>query len=214
MINRNFQLELDKIIETHRQEGVVPKLLLHSCCAPCSSYCLEYLSKYFRITVLFYNPNISQEEEYNLRLEEQKRLAEQMPFENPVDVLEGEYDPSEFFAVSKGLESCPERGERCHRCYRLRLGYTARKAKEMGFDYFATTLTLSPLKDAKALNSIGEELSQVYSVKYLPSDFKKKGGYLRSTELSKEYGLYRQDYCGCVYSKLEAKKRKTQTPKN
>lgn len=189
-------------------------LLLHSCCAPCSSYCLEYLSQHFSVTVLFYNPNISSKEEYSLRLAEQKRLIEQMPFVHPVTLLEGRYDPREFFSLSKGLESCPERGERCHKCYRLRLEYTARKAKEMGFDYFATTLTLSPLKDAKALNAIGEALGEEYGTKYLPSDFKKKGGYLRSIELSREYDLYRQDFCGCVYSKKQAEDRKKECAKN
>lgn len=214
MINRNFQRELDNIIEKNISGKRVPKLLLHSCCAPCSSYCLEYLSRYFSITVLFYNPNISSKEEYALRLAEQKRLITEMPFENPVSLLEGEYEPAEFYSLSKGLETCPERGERCHRCYRLRLEYTARLAEELNFDYFATTLTLSPLKDAKALNSIGEELGEKYKVDYLVSDFKKKGGYLRSIELSKEYGLYRQDFCGCVYSAAEARNRKKEHPEN
>lgn len=208
MTNRNFQRELDDIIKKNQKEAIVPTLLLHSCCAPCSSYVLEYLSKYFSITVLYYNPNISSKEEYNLRVAEQKRLIEQMSFENSVAFKEGDYNPEEFLAVAKGLETCPERGQRCHKCYRLRLEYTAKTAKEIGADYFATTLTLSPLKDARMLNRIGEELSEKYSVNYLPSDFKKKGGYLRSIELSKEYSLYRQDFCGCVYSKKEAENRK------
>ena len=197
MIKRNYQQELDKIIEQNTASGFVPKLLLHSCCAPCSSYVLEYLSKYFCITVLYYNPNISSKEEYTLRLQEQKRLIEQMPFENPVNPLEGEYNPQEFYAMAKGLEDCPERGARCHKCYRQRLEYTAKIAADSGFDYFATTLTLSPLKDTDALNRLGEELSAEYGSRYLPSDFKKRGGYQRSIELSKEYFLYRQDFCGC-----------------
>lgn len=211
MIKRNFQKELDVIIENNKTAGVVPKLLLHSCCAPCSSYVLEYLSQYFSIMVLYYNPNISSKEEYTLRLGEQKRLIEQMMFENPVTLLEGEYAPEAFYTLAKGLEDCPERGERCHRCYRLRLEYTAKVAKETGADCFATTLTLSPLKDAQVLNAIGEELSGKYNVSYLPSDFKKRGGYQRSIELSRKYNLYRQDFCGCVYSKREAKKRKLGT---
>ncbi len=207
MIKRNFQKELDEIIEQNIAAGAVPKLLLHSCCAPCSSYVLEYLSRYFSITVLYYNPNISSREEYALRFAEQKRLIDEMTFENPVSLVEGEYDPETFYVLGKGLEDCPERGERCHRCYRLRLEYTAKVAKDVGADYFATTLTLSPLKDASVLNAIGEELSGKYNVSYLPSDFKKRGGYQRSIELSREHSLYRQDFCGCIYSKQEAKKR-------
>lgn len=201
MTNRNFQKELDIIIEKAEAEARTPTLLLHSCCAPCSSYVLEYLSQHFDITVLYYNPNISSKEEYSLRLEEQRRLIEQMPFKHPVKLIEGRYDPEEFYGIAKGLEQVPERGSRCHKCYRLRLDYTAKIAKETGADRFATTLTLSPLKDAKVINSIGEELAEELGVKYLPSDFKKRGGYQRSIELSKEYGLYRQNFCGCVYSK-------------
>lgn len=207
MTKRNFQTELEKLIEKYKAQGVVPKLLLHSCCAPCSSYCLEYLSRYFSITVLYYNPNISSKEEYSLRFAEQKRLIDEMEFENPVSLKEGEHDPQKFYTIAKGLETCPERGERCHRCYRLRLEYAARVAKESGADYFATTLTLSPLKDAQVLNAIGDELGEKYAVEYLPSDFKKRGGYQRSIELSKIYSLYRQDYCGCIYSKQEARNR-------
>ena len=213
MNKRNYQRELDILIEKHKAEGRVPKLLLHSCCAPCSSYVLEYLSRYFSITVLFYNPNISLGEEYRLRLEEQKRLIGEMNFENPVSIIEGRYDPQEFFALAKGLEDCPERGERCLRCYRLRLEYTASVAVSLGADYFATTLTLSPLKDADALNSIGEEIGRLHSTDWLPTDFKKRGGYLRSIELSKEYSLYRQDFCGCVYSKIQARNRSSEPSK-
>lgn len=202
MNNRNYQKELDTVISNLAESGKVPTLLLHSCCAPCSSYVLEYLSSYFRITVFYYNPNISTKEEYDLRLQEQKRLISQLPAKYPVDIIEGEYEPESFYEVAKGLEKCPERGERCLKCYRLRLEETAKLAKMSGADYFATTLTLSPLKDAKALNDIGEELSEKYNAKYLCSDFKKRGGYLRSIELSKEYGLYRQNFCGCIYSKV------------
>lgn len=205
MINRNFQREMDVLIENIKKESRTPTLILHSCCAPCSSYVLEYLSEYFNINVLYYNPNISSEEEYDLRLAEQKRLIEEMDFKNSVELTAGEYKPEDFYKVAKGLEKCPERGERCHKCYRLRLEYTARIAKEQGADFFATTLTLSPLKDAKVLNAIGEELDKKYNVRYLASDFKKKEGYKRSLELSRRYGLYRQSFCGCVYSKNNGK---------
>ncbi|MBQ4569673.1 MAG: epoxyqueuosine reductase QueH [Ruminococcus sp.] len=201
MNNRNYQKELDSIINSIEEGGIVPTLLLHSCCAPCSSYVLEYLSSYFRITVFYYNPNISSKEEYDLRLLEQKRLISELPAKHPIELIEGEYEPAIFYELAKGLEKCPERGERCQKCYRLRLEETAKLAKATGADFFATTLTLSPLKDAKALNAIGEELGKVYGVEYLCTDFKKRGGYLRSIQLSKEYGLYRQNFCGCVYSK-------------
>lgn len=205
MTNRNFQREMDVLIENLKKEGRVPTLMLHSCCAPCSSYVLEYLSDFFIIKVLYYNPNISSKEEYELRLAEQKRLIEEMDFNNPVTLIAGEYNPDDFYSISKGLEKCPERGQRCHKCYRLRLEYTAKIAKEQGADFFATTLTLSPLKDAKILNSIGEELSEKYKVPYLASDFKKKEGYKRSIELSAKHNLYRQDFCGCAYSKRDIK---------
>ena len=206
-MKRNYQKELDVLIANLQKEGRVPSLLLHSCCAPCSSYVLEYLSQHFNITVLYYNPNISSKEEYILRLAEQKRFIEALPSKNPVKLIEGDYEPKEFYAIAKGLESCPERGERCRKCYRLRLEYTAKLAKDEGFDYFATTLTLSPLKDAEALNNIGEELSEIFETAYLPSDFKKREGYKRSLELSKEYDLYRQNFCGCVYSKRDAESK-------
>lgn len=206
-MKRNYQKELDVLIANLQKEGRVPSLLLHSCCAPCSSYVLEYLSQHFNITVLYYNPNISSKEEYTLRLAEQKRFIEVLPSKNPVKLIEGDYEPKEFYAIAKGLESCPERGERCRKCYRLRLEYTAKLAKAEGFDYFATTLTLSPLKDAEALNNIGEELSEIFETAYLASDFKKREGYKRSLELSKEYDLYRQNFCGCVYSKRDAESR-------
>lgn len=206
MKDRNFQKEMDKLTAKLSAQGIVPTLLLHSCCAPCSSYVLEYLSEYFSINVLYYNPNISKKEEYTLRLEEQRKLIEAMNFKNPVTLTEGEWDTGSFFEIAKGLEACPERGERCKKCYRLRLEYTAKKASELGADFFATTLTLSPLKDAKVLNETGEELSEKYGVKYLASDFKKREGYKRSLQLSKEYGLYRQNFCGCIYSQLASNK--------
>lgn len=197
---RNYQKELDKLISTI-PEGQVPRLLIHGCCAPCSSYCLEYLSQYFSITLYFYNPNIYPESEYSLRSDEARRFISEMDFKHPVEFIEGAFDPKEFYDAVKGYEKDPEGGERCFRCYRLRLESTAKLAKELGFDYFTTTLSISPLKRADKINEIGEEIAEIYQVKHLPSDFKKKNGYKRSTELSKEYGLYRQDYCGCVFSK-------------
>ncbi|WP_295249707.1 epoxyqueuosine reductase QueH [Ruminococcus sp.] len=204
----NYQKELDRVIDKIKKEGRVPKLLLHVCCAPCSSYCLEYLSKYFDITVYFYNPNISIANEYNYRLSEEKRLVSLMPFEYPVKVVEGEYLPKDYFEYGKGLENEPEGGKRCEKCFRLRLESSARYAKEHGFDYFTTTLTISPLKNAQLLNSIGEELANQYDVPWLYSDFKKREGYKRSIILSKEYDLYRQNYCGCVFSKRDSMQSK------
>lgn len=198
---RNFQKELDSLIVKNQKEGVIPSLLLHSCCAPCSSYCLQYLSEYFSITLLYYNPNIYPEEEYFKRVEEQKRLIEEMDFKNPVSFIEGSFDPKEFYNAVKGLENIKEGGERCFRCYELRLREAAEYAKKGDFDYFTTTLSISPLKNAQKINEIGEKLAAEYGVKHLPSDFKKKEGYKKSTLLSKEYGLYRQDYCGCIFSR-------------
>lgn len=200
---RNFQKELDSLIEKNQQNGIVPTLLIHSCCAPCSSYCLSYLSEYFSITLLYYNPNIYPEDEYFKRVEEQKRLINEMQFRHPVSFIEGSFDPKEFYDAVKGLENIREGGERCFRCYELRLREAAEYAKKGGFDYFTTTLSISPLKNAQKINEIGEKLSEEYGVKHLPSDFKKKDGYKKSTLLSKEYGLYRQDYCGCIFSKKE-----------
>lgn len=185
------------------RQFAAPSLLLHSCCAPCSSYVLEYLSDYFEITVFYYNPNIYPEEEYTKRVEEQKHLIANMPTRYPVHLIEGKFDPKEFYDAVRGLEKIPEGGERCHACFQLRLEETARLAAEQHFDYFTTTLTISPLKNAQKLNEIGEALAQEYQILWLPSDFKKKNGYKRSVELSAEYGLYRQDYCGCVFSKRE-----------
>lgn len=234
---RNYQKELDIIIEDIRRKASdletyePPRLLLHSCCAPCSSYVLEYLRRFFRITVFYYNPNISMEEEYIKRVAEQKRLiavynknlkqrqrsqaelqqdvltesrlrmANEAGTAYPIEIIEGDYEPELFFETVKGLEECPEGGERCFACYELRLRKTSQVGKGGNYDYFTTTLTISPLKNAPKLNEIGERLSAECGVKWLPSDFKKKGGYQRSIELSKEYDLYRQNYCGCVYSK-------------
>lgn len=195
----NYQLLLDEIIK--KETGKVPSLLLHSCCAPCSSYVLEYLSKYFKITILYYNPNISPKEEYTKRLEEQKRLISELKTINPISLVECDYDNEKYEEAIKGLENEPERGSRCTKCFRLRLEYTVNKAKSLGFDYFGTTLSVSPYKNSTLLNEIGEELSVKYNIPYLYSDFKKKEGYKRSIELSKVYNLYRQDYCGCKYSK-------------
>lgn len=203
----NYQKELEKTIASLEKEQKVPKLLIHSCCAPCSSYVLEYLSQYFRITVFYYNPNIYPESEFSVRIEEQERLIHELPTRYPVKFAAGTYDKERFYAMAKGLEEEPEGGERCMRCYELRLKETAELAKEQGFDYFTTTLSISPLKNAEKLNEIGKRLGDAYGVEYLLSDFKKKNGYKRSTELSKEYGLYRQNYCGCVYSWREAQKR-------
>lgn len=200
---RNFQKELDKILE---QMTVPKRLFLHSCCAPCSSYVMEYLRQYFEITVFYYNPNISMETEYRKRVEEQKRLIEAYNKLTdrgyPISVIEGDYETDAFYTAVKGLEQCPEGGERCFVCYELRLRETAALARQLGFDYFTTTLTISPLKNAVKLNEIGERLSQEYQIPWLPCDFKKKNGYKRSIELSAEYSLYRQNYCGCVYSKV------------
>lgn len=200
-MNRNYQKELEKKIAQLEAAGEKPTLLLHSCCAPCSSYVLEYLSPYFNIIDFYYNPNISPKQEYEERKEELKRLIDEMRLAESVSFLEGEYHPEEFFAMAKGLEKEPEGGERCFRCYELRLREAAQQAKALGADFFATTLTISPLKNAAKLNEIGERLAEEYGVAHLPSDFKKKNGYKRSVELSKQFELYRQDYCGCVYSK-------------
>lgn len=200
---RNYQKELDKIIEKIGDKA--PRLFLHSCCAPCSSYVLEYLRQFFRITVFYYNPNITEDAEYRKRVEEQKRLiaAYNKTQGYPIEIIEGDYEPECFFEIAKGLEDCPEGGERCFACYELRLRETAKRASAGAYDYFTTTLTISPLKNAVKLNEIGERLTEEYYVNWLPSDFKKRGGYGRSIELSKEYDLYRQNYCGCVYSRRE-----------
>lgn len=193
----NYQLVLDKILENINGET----LLLHSCCAPCSSYVLEYLSNYFKITVFYYNPNISPVEEYNKRKEEQIKFIKKLDTKYKVSYLEADYDNDKFLDISKGLEHEVEGGNRCFKCYNLRLEKTAQKALEYGFDYFGTTLSISPYKNSNKLNEIGEDIQNKYNIKYLFSDFKKKNGYKRSIELSREYNLYRQDYCGCEFSK-------------
>ena len=200
----NYQKELDKTIDKITREGVIPTLFLHSCCAPCSSYVLKYLSDYFKITIFYYNPNISPEDEYRERVREQIRLINEMPAKNKVEFMEGRYEPEVFYEMAKGMEDIPEGGERCFKCYELRLREAAVIAKDRGFDYFTTTLSISPLKNAAKLNEIGLKLEEEYNIKYLLSDFKKKEGYKQSVELSKEYNLYRQNYCGCAFSKREA----------
>ncbi len=209
MQKRNFQTEMEKMIEKNRKENEVPSLLLHSCCAPCSSYVLETLSEDFNITVFYYNPNIYPEEEYWKRVEEQKEFIRRLPAKHPISFLEGKHEKERFYESVKGLEKIPEGGERCFACFALRLGESVRVANEGSFDYVTTTLTISPLKNAQKLNEIGESLCQKNNLKWLPSDFKKKNGYKRSTELSKEYGMYRQDYCGCVFSLQESIQRKS-----
>ena len=199
----NYQKELEKLLVKLEKEGRTPRLLLHSCCAPCSSYVLEYLSKHFEITVFYYNPNIFPESEYTKRILEQQTLIGEMKY--PVSFIAGNYDKEKFYEMAKGLEHLKEGKERCYKCYALRLEETARLAREGEFDYFTTTLSISPMKNADKLNEIGTMLGRKYGVEYLQSDFKKKNGYKRSIELSKEYDLYRQDYCGCVYSMQERK---------
>lgn len=197
----NYSNELEKLLTSLKKENKKPTLLLHSCCAPCSSYVLEYLSGFFKITLFYYNPNISPKEEFKKRVSEQKRLLSEMPCANDIKFIEGKYDSENFFGIAKGLETLPEGGKRCFLCYNLRLEETAALAKEQNFDYFTTTLSVSPYKNAEKLNSIGKALSEKYKINYLYSDFKKKNGYKRSIELSKIYNLYRQDYCGCIFSK-------------
>lgn len=243
-MKRNYSKELEKIIDKISKEGPkAPRLLLHSCCAPCSSYVMEYLREYFRITVFYYNPNITQNKEYQYRLSEEKRLiaeynrqVEEQTFEgmhsspeaNRIEILDAPYDPQVFFDSVRGYEDCKEGGERCFRCYELRLRATAEMAGRMNtqrrtlsakekdpslfpfFDYFSTTLTISPLKNATKLNEIGERLGEEYGVQFLPSDFKKKDGYKRSIELSHKFGLYRQDYCGCTFSRAQREREKAE----
>ncbi len=201
MNKRNYQKELDTLLLELQKSGTVPKLLVHSCCAPCSSYVLEYLSEYFDITVLYYNPNISPKEEYEYRKTEQIRLIKQKKWTNPVNFMDCDWGSDVYENAIKGLENEKEGGARCKVCFDIRLSKTAETARANNFDYFVTTLSISPLKNAALLNEIGESLSKQYDIKYLPSDFKKREGYKRSIELSREFDLYRQDYCGCIYSK-------------
>lgn len=207
----NYQKQLEEVLKRMKEEGKRKRLLLHACCAPCSSYCLEYLREAFALTVFFYNPNLTEREEYRRRVEEEKRLIALMNGQegsSQIEILEGRYEPERFLEAAKGLETCKEGGERCFRCFALRLGETARVAAEDGFDFFTTSLTISPLKNSALLNRIGAQEGERYGVRFLPSDFKKNNGYLRSTQLSRLYDLYRQNYCGCIYSKVEASDRR------
>ena len=212
--SRQTQNIIDRI-EKEQDGKAAPRLLLHSCCAPCSSHCMEYLREHFALTVFYYNPKITVSEEYEKRLAEEKRLiaaynrqVEEQDFAGmhstsrakKIDILEAPYDPDRWFGAVEGLEDCPEGGERCTVCFEIRLRRTAEEAAAGGFDYFTTTLTISPLKDAQRLNAIGLRMAEEYGVTWLPSDFKKKDGYKRSIELSRDFGLYRQNYCGCVFS--------------
>ena len=207
----NYQKQLEEVLKRMKDEGERKRLVLHACCAPCSSYGLEYLREAFALTVFFYNPNLTEQEEYRRRVEEEKRLIALMNGQegsSQIEILEGRYEPERFLEAAKGLETCKEGGERCVRCFALRLGETARVAAEGGFDFFTTSLTISPLKNSALLNRIGAQEGERYGVRFLPSDFKKNNGYLRSTQLSRLYGLYRQNYCGCIYSKVEASDRR------
>lgn len=197
----NYQIEMERVLREIQKAGVRPRLLLHSCCAPCSSYVLETLNPTFDIGVFYYNPNIAPADEYQRRVDEQARLAAELPHAGRIEVIRGDYCPEAFYEAVRGHEDDPEGGERCSICFRLRLAETANLAAERGDDYFTTTLSISPLKDAQRLNAIGLELAENYGVRWLPADFKKKNGYKRSCELSAQYGLYRQDYCGCVFSR-------------
>lgn len=209
----NYQKELDKLtaqIGENCSSSQKPHLFLHACCAPCSSYVLEYLTRYFRITLFYYNPNITPEEEYKKRVVELKRLLHEAGYGDQVDFVEGSYDPQIFFDAVKGMEDLPERSVRCYHCYELRMREAAREAARFHADYFTTTLSISPHKNAQWINEIGERLEKEYGVPHLPSDFKKKGGYLRSIALSEEHHLYRQNYCGCVFSKKAAQQQSSQ----
>lgn len=206
----NYQKKLDQILEGF--DGRKPTLLLHSCCAPCSSYVLEYLSQYFHITIDYYNPNIDSKEEYEKRVKEQKRLVKEMNLN--IKVFDGGYHPEIFYKTVRGYEKEPEGGKRCYRCYGLRLRQAAKLAAQNHFDYFTTTLTISPLKNAAWLNELGQKAGEEEGVTFLPSDFKKKGGYQRSIQLSKEYDLYRQNFCGCIFSKKEGEEKRGISLKN
>jgi len=204
----NYQKELDVIIKNITNTGETPTLLLHSCCAPCSSYVLEYLSEFFKITIFYYNPNIFPNEEYKKRVEEQQNFIDSFNVKNPISFIEGSYDVDKFYEIIKGLENENEGGQRCFKCYNFRLNEAGIIAKEKGFDYFTTTLSISPYKNAQKLNEIGKALEEKLGVRYLYSDFKKKNGYKRSIELSQQYNLYRQGYCGCEFSKKQAEQEK------
>ena len=203
----NHQIELERALARIAESGRRPRLLLHCCCAPCSSYVLEYLTPAFDIDAFYYNPNIAPRDEFDRRAAELERLAASLPHENALRVIVGDYDAEAFTAMCRGFEDAPEGGARCERCFRMRLGASAKKARETGCEWFTTTLTISPMKDAQLLNAIGMELAEREGVRWLCSDFKKRNGYKRSCELSAQYGLYRQDYCGCVFSKRERDRR-------
>jgi len=207
-MKQNEQIEMEKIIEKEQQNNNIPTLLLHSCCAPCSSYVLETLSNYFKITIFYYNPNIYPIEEYLKRKEEEKRFIKEFDSKYKIEMLDCDYEGNLFFDMAKGLENKKEGEERCYLCYNLRMKKTAIEAKNNNFDYFTTTLSISPYKNSTWINEIGRNLEKEYNIKYLPADFKKKNGYKRSIELSSTYNLYRQDYCGCIYSKVEREKQK------
>ncbi len=204
---KNYQKEMERVLESIQDKKELPTLFLHSCCAPCSSYVLEYLSRYFQITVFYYNPNISPREEYEERTAEVERFIKEFSAETPVRFVEGEYCPEKFYAAVSGHEQDREGGARCEICFRMRLEEAARLAAEGGYDWYTTTLTISPLKNADLLNALGNEMGRKYGVRFLSSDFKKKNGYRRSVELSRQYGLYRQNYCGCVFSKRDSERR-------
>ena len=199
----NYQKILDLKLKEIKNSRTIPTLLLHACCAPCSSYVLEYLSNYFKITIYYYNPNIHPENEYKRRIEELKKFLTEFKTTNKVNLIEASYIPNEYFNAVKGLEDLGEKSNRCYECYKLRMNEAAKYAKENNYDYFTTTLSISPYKISSWINEIGEELQNKYNINYLYADFKKKNGYKRSLELSKKYNLYRQDYCGCIYSKRE-----------
>ena len=202
-MNQNLQIEMEKIIEQEQSQHHIPTLLLHSCCAPCSSYVLETLTPYFHITILYYNPNIDPIEEYQKRKEEEIRFINEYPSKYKVNFLDCDYDGEAYQKMSKGLENLKEGEKRCYLCYQLRMEKVAEVAKKHHFDYFGTTLSISPYKNSNWIHEIGKKLEEKYQIPYLVADFKKKNGYQRSIELSKIYHLYRQDYCGCIYSKRE-----------
>jgi len=203
----NEQIEMEKVIEYEQSRNNTPTLLLHSCCAPCSSYVLETLSNYFKITIFYYNPNIYPIDEYLKRKEEEKRFISEFTGKNKIEFLDCDYDGNLFFEMAKGMEDLREGDKRCYLCYHLRMNKTALVAKENNFDYFTTTLSISPYKNSSWINEIGRKLEDEIGIKYLPADFKKKNGYKRSIELSSVYNLYRQDYCGCIYSKVQREKQ-------
>lgn len=207
----NYNKKMEEIISSLKEDNLLPKLLLHSCCAPCSSHVIATLTPYFDITILYYNPNIEPYEEYLRRKEEEIRFIKEYPNINKLDIIDCDYDNDIFHELATNLEEAEEGGPRCFKCYNLRLEKTAILAKSKNYDYFATTLTVSPYKNSQKLNEIGAYLEEKYQVKYLYSDFKKNNGYKHSIELSKEYNLYRQDYCGCIFSKIAKDKKRNQS---